>query len=57
MNIRRALIIAASVAAALLGGLIRDVLPALAEGLALLGLGGAIVVGGWMAATTLGDLR
>jgi hypothetical protein len=54
MNARRAITITCSTAALIAGAMLRDVVPALAEGFMLLALGGVIVMGGWIAVTAWG---
>lgn len=54
MNASRAIAIAASTTALVVGMFIREVLPAVAEGAMLLGLGCIVVVGGWITMTAWG---
>lgn len=57
MNARRAITIACSTSALIAGAMLRDVVPALAEGFLLLALGGFVVAAGWIAAATWGETR
>lgn len=57
MNASRAIAIAASTTALVVGMFIREVLPAVAEGAMLLGLGCIVVVGGWITMTAWGAAR
>ena len=57
MNARRALTIATATGAFIISALVREAIPAVAQALALVALGGMVVFGGWLAASTYGGVR